>query len=119
MRLSDGCDDEETPDVSDGIGLAEALLGLDGFRILEVTETADELVSARSSTNLLGTEPVGAGNSTGHPEQALRATRSAAGMRTESARACDVLLARGYLTGMRAVDALMHGGALEAVIQRS
>jgi transposase len=30
--------------VSDGIGLAEALLGLDGFRVLEVTENVDELV---------------------------------------------------------------------------
>lgn len=30
--------------MSDGIGLAEAMLGLDGFRILEVCETPDELV---------------------------------------------------------------------------
>jgi len=30
--------------MSDGIGLAEALLGLDGFRVLEVAEGADELV---------------------------------------------------------------------------
>ena len=30
--------------MSDGIGLAEALLGLDGFRVLEVVETTDELV---------------------------------------------------------------------------
>jgi transposase len=30
--------------VSDGTGLAEALLGLDGFRVLEVTETPEELV---------------------------------------------------------------------------
>jgi transposase len=30
--------------VSDGTGLAEALLGLPGFRVLEVTETAEELV---------------------------------------------------------------------------
>jgi hypothetical protein len=32
--------------MSDGIGLAEALLGLDGFRVLEVTEHTDELVIA-------------------------------------------------------------------------
>jgi transposase len=44
LLLFEGCDDEETPDVSDGIGLAEALLGLDGFRVLEVTEEPDELV---------------------------------------------------------------------------
>ena len=30
--------------MSDGIGLAEALLGLPGFRVLEVTESYDELV---------------------------------------------------------------------------
>ena len=30
--------------MEDGTGLAEALLGLDGFRVLEVTETPDELV---------------------------------------------------------------------------
>jgi transposase len=36
--------------VSDGIGLAEALLGLDGFRVLEVTEDRDEVVIAIEST---------------------------------------------------------------------
>lgn len=30
--------------MDDGIGLAEAMLGLDGFRVLEVTETAAELI---------------------------------------------------------------------------
>ncbi len=30
--------------MSDGIGLAEAMLGMDGFRVLEVTEAPDELV---------------------------------------------------------------------------
>ena len=30
--------------MSDRIGLAEALLGLDGFRVLEVTESVDEVV---------------------------------------------------------------------------
>ena len=53
MRLFDGCDDEETPDVGDGIGLAEALLGLDGFRVLGVTENPDELVIAIESTAMV------------------------------------------------------------------
>jgi hypothetical protein len=44
--LFEDCDDEETPDVSDGIGLAEALLGLPGFRVLEASEARDELVVA-------------------------------------------------------------------------
>jgi hypothetical protein len=41
--LSDGVD-EEDPCVNDGTGLAEALLGLSGFRVLGVSETLDELV---------------------------------------------------------------------------
>jgi transposase len=36
--------------VDDGNGLAEALLGLDGFRVLEVTETAEELVVTIETT---------------------------------------------------------------------
>jgi len=44
LRLFDDCDDEGTPDMDDGTGLAEAMLGLDGFRVLEVTETAAELI---------------------------------------------------------------------------
>jgi hypothetical protein len=34
----------ETPAVDDGIGLAEALLGLAGFRVLDVIETPAEVV---------------------------------------------------------------------------
>jgi len=30
--------------MDDATGLAEALLGLDGFRVLDVTESVDELV---------------------------------------------------------------------------
>ena len=44
MRLFEGCDDERTPAMIDGTGLAEALLGLDGFRVLAVAETPAELV---------------------------------------------------------------------------
>ena len=36
--------------MSDGIGLAEALLGLDGFRVLEVHETTDEVVISVKTT---------------------------------------------------------------------
>ena len=36
--------------MSDGIGLVEALLGLDGFRVLEVSEGPDELVVAVETT---------------------------------------------------------------------
>jgi hypothetical protein len=44
LRLFDGCDDEETPAMDDGTGLAEALLGLAGFRVLAVAETPAEVV---------------------------------------------------------------------------
>jgi hypothetical protein len=36
--------------MDDGIGLAERLLGLDGFRVLEVTEGPDELVITIETT---------------------------------------------------------------------
>jgi transposase len=36
--------------VSDGTGLAEALLGLDGFRVLAVSEAPDELVVTIETT---------------------------------------------------------------------
>jgi len=46
--------------MSDGIGLAEALLGLDGFRVLEVTESVDELViSIETEAALVGCESCG------------------------------------------------------------
>lgn len=44
MRLFDGCDDGRAPAMSDGTGLAEALLGLDRLRVLEVTESGVEVV---------------------------------------------------------------------------
>jgi len=37
--------------MSDGIGLAEALLGLDGFRILDVAEVSDEVVITIETTS--------------------------------------------------------------------
>lgn len=39
--------------MNDGNGLAEAMLGLDGFRILEVTETGDELVITVETTTVI------------------------------------------------------------------
>ncbi len=39
--------------MSDGNGLAEAMLGLDGFRVLEVTETPDELTITVESTTVI------------------------------------------------------------------
>ena len=46
--------------MSDRTGLAEALLGLDGFRVLEVTENADELVIAvETDAVLVGCERCG------------------------------------------------------------
>ena len=36
--------------VGDGIGLAEALLGLDGFRVLDVVETAMEVIVTVETT---------------------------------------------------------------------
>ena len=46
--------------MSDGIGLAEALLGLDGFRILEVSETLDEVtVTIETTVDLVGCSQCG------------------------------------------------------------
>jgi len=44
LRLLDGCSDGRPLVSDDGIGLAEALLGLDGFRVLAVVEGPAELV---------------------------------------------------------------------------
>jgi len=51
LRLFYGCDDEETPDACDGIGLAEALLDLDGFKVLDVVETATGELTITMETN--------------------------------------------------------------------
>lgn len=40
MRLFYGCDEEGDPCVCDSTGLAEAMLGLDGFRVRDVVESA-------------------------------------------------------------------------------
>ena len=42
-RLFYDCSEEGGPCVCDGTGLAEALLGLDGFKVLDVAETGGEL----------------------------------------------------------------------------
>ncbi len=41
--------------MSDGNGLAEALLGLDGFRVLNVTETpAEVVIDVETTVELMG-----------------------------------------------------------------
>ncbi len=50
MRLLDGCNDGRPLTMDDGTGLAEALLGLDGFVVLAVTESTDELVVTVETT---------------------------------------------------------------------
>ncbi|GIU93336.1 MAG: ISL3 family transposase [Acidimicrobiia bacterium] len=46
--------------MSDGNGLAEAMLGLDGFRVLEVTETPDELViTVETTASIVGCRSCG------------------------------------------------------------
>jgi transposase len=41
--------------MSDGIGLAEALLGLDGFRVLEVVETdAEVVITVETTADVVG-----------------------------------------------------------------
>jgi hypothetical protein len=50
LAAVEGGEETETPDVSDGIGLAEALLGLGGFRVLGVVEDRDELVITIETT---------------------------------------------------------------------
>jgi hypothetical protein len=51
LRLSTAATTGETPAMCDGIGLAEALLGLDGFRVLDVREVSDELIVTIESTD--------------------------------------------------------------------
>ena len=45
MLLFNDSNDVGTSDMSDGTGLAEQLLGLDGFKVLEVTEGEDETIA--------------------------------------------------------------------------
>ena len=41
--------------MSDATGLAEAMLGLDGFRVLEVRETSSEVVvTVETTTEIVG-----------------------------------------------------------------
>lgn len=44
VTAAQGCDDKKGPCVNDGTGLAKALLGLPGLRVLEGREEPDELV---------------------------------------------------------------------------
>jgi hypothetical protein len=50
LVLFNDISDEGTPDVIDGTGLAEALLGLQGFKVLDVIEGEHEVVIAVETT---------------------------------------------------------------------
>jgi hypothetical protein len=51
VPLFEGCNGSTRPlTMDDGIGLAQRLLGLDGFRVLEVTEGPEELVITIETT---------------------------------------------------------------------
>ena len=53
MRLFEGCDDEGDPCVCDGTGLAETLLGLHGFRVLDVAESSTGELTIRVETTVV------------------------------------------------------------------
>ena len=53
MRLFDGCEMGDPLTMSDGSGLAKALPGLDGFRVLGVHEATDEVVIAVETTAVI------------------------------------------------------------------
>jgi len=58
--LFDDSNEEEPLTMTDATGLAEALLGLDGFRVLEVTETPAELiVTVETTADLVGCRTCG------------------------------------------------------------
>ena len=44
MRVLDGCNEREVPDVPDATGVAEVMLGLPGFRVVDAEVADDELV---------------------------------------------------------------------------
>ena len=60
MRLFEGCDDRRPLTMDDGIGLAEALLGLNGFRVLAVKEMPGEVViEIETTTQVVGCRACG------------------------------------------------------------
>jgi transposase len=44
LRLLEGCNEGEVPDVPDATGVAEVMLGLPGFRVLDADDSGGELV---------------------------------------------------------------------------
>ena len=72
--------------MDDATGLAEALLGLDGFRVLDVNETpAEVLVTVETTVDLVGCATCGvraqAGDALGqHPGSAVFRPSGAAGV---------------------------------------
>ena len=52
LRLFNDCDDEEIPAMGDGSGLAEAMLGFDGVRVIDVSEADGEVTIEVETTEL-------------------------------------------------------------------
>lgn len=65
MLLSNPCDGERRPlTMSDAIGLAEAMLGLPGFRVVGVQESAAEaVIQVETTGRLVGALAAGFGRS--------------------------------------------------------
>ena len=54
MRLLEGCDEVEVPDVCDATGVAEVMLGLPGFRVLEAQESMELVIVVETAATLVG-----------------------------------------------------------------
>ena len=55
MRLFEGCDDGRPQTMTDATGLAEALLGLAGFRVVDVVETdAEVVITVETTADVMG-----------------------------------------------------------------
>jgi len=64
--------------MDDGIGLAEALLGLEGFRVLDVTEGPDELSSWKPTPRCSDAVAAVSQTAVGDREMTIRASEATA-----------------------------------------